>query len=1108
MNLPVYCPTCALIVFVDAAPGEACACAGCNKPLRIPAAEDVFVSFSFRNLAEAQQVTAKLLGAGVRAWLATDRTGTGDDFLEAIAGALGAARVYLLLLSRESASSRWVRRELIDAATRGLPMLAIKLEEVEMPPWMRVGLGGAIWEDAFDRPFEQRLDGLVADVQRKLRAGAAEAVATASEAQRDPAKALPLKGVIHAECPYIGPVPFSSHEGGKFFGRDDEARHLLTRLADSRIVLLYAPSGAGKSSLLNTAVRQSLEESGLEVLRSTRVGVSVPAWLGARAGEIANVFSFSAVSGLRGDTLPDVRSTLAGYLSGLPPRRGARGRVLVIDQFEELFTQHLGRHEDRAGFMEDLRAALEAQPGLRVILAMRQEYLANLDEHAERLPPELRPARVWLRRLEGRGALEAITRPAERYAEFANDVGEEIVRQLSMMKVAQPDGSVVKKRGEFIELVHLQIVCRRLWSRLPEGITRIEPEHLQLAAGPGQRFDDFVENALVEFYDETVREAAISAVDPVGSPGERRGFPEELIRLGCMKFVNAAGIRLTIQQDRRSGRTGRLPNWVVDELERRHLLRAEQRGGERWYELSHDLLAETVGRGRDRKVTELLAATDLLETLLGRARTEGDRHLAGYFRPHQELLSECAPFRSQPGLFEDESAFLFRASLVSGHDAAAWSARLARDDPGGRVSVLTEALAAADRGVRANAAALLAADPVQELLPRLAELAVGDPEEAVRRAAAQSLAHLNRPELFATLADRLEDPAQHAAAARALAVVINERDLRGVGLEIQQVWDRLPARRRGGIRREARGLRLREGWVVLPYVVVPAAILSAAGAGLFKFLPGIPGWALAQATPSFIGGLFMGATAGLIWGVTLPLSITLYWLVYASKVPKGSMFRPFGALLFGGAAGLVTGLLVVLSVVGVFEIPNLVEIGWLDDKTHTPSKAAFWLDLFVRTRFGWAYAITGIGLGIAMAMTANSLRAVGAFNDLKGGEGAVGDFRQIGRLIRRATPRVLKKAWPIPVLQVLTGVLAFGLLRPGVHALRPPGMGPAEEVEAGRAKNATRLVSKWTFEGRLLGLFVDSGSEAVGGTAAVIGMGVGLIIMSRGVQVNPRRDLS
>ena len=51
---------------------------------------------------------------------------------------------------------------------------------------------------------------------------------------------------------------------------------------------------------------------------------------------------------------------------------------------------------------------------------------------------------------------------------------------------------------------------------------------------------------------------------------------------------------------RTHGRTGRLPDWIVDQLEKSHLLRAEQRGGERWYELAHDRLAEPVGRQMDR----------------------------------------------------------------------------------------------------------------------------------------------------------------------------------------------------------------------------------------------------------------------------------------------------------------------------------------------------------------------------------------------------------------------------------------------------------------------------------------------------------------------------
>ncbi|MFW9804936.1 MAG: hypothetical protein ACFFFC_19945, partial [Candidatus Thorarchaeota archaeon] len=71
--------------------------------------------------------------------------------------------------------------------------------------------------------------------------------------------------------PYVGPRPFAIGEKHKFFGRDNEARDLLSIVSSQRCVLFYAQSGAGKSSLVNTRLVPGLKGKGFEVLPVARV---------------------------------------------------------------------------------------------------------------------------------------------------------------------------------------------------------------------------------------------------------------------------------------------------------------------------------------------------------------------------------------------------------------------------------------------------------------------------------------------------------------------------------------------------------------------------------------------------------------------------------------------------------------------------------------------------------------------------------------------------------------------------------------------------------------------------------------------------------------------
>ena len=74
--------------------------------------------------------------------------------------------------------------------------------------------------------------------------------------------------------PYIGPRSFSYDDRDRFFGREQEGRDLFSLVLSQRLVLFYAPSGAGKSSLVNTSLIPMLTEAGMAVLPLGRLSGS------------------------------------------------------------------------------------------------------------------------------------------------------------------------------------------------------------------------------------------------------------------------------------------------------------------------------------------------------------------------------------------------------------------------------------------------------------------------------------------------------------------------------------------------------------------------------------------------------------------------------------------------------------------------------------------------------------------------------------------------------------------------------------------------------------------------------------------------------------------
>ena len=151
-------------------------------------------------------------------------------------------------------------------------------------------------------------------------------------------------------------------------------------VVSSRVVLLYAPSGAGKTSLLNAGLIPALEREGFDVLPVARIRTLVVA--AEPSADVANVFTFGLLSSW---AKVSAETTIAQFLASLERPVDGQGflapRAVVVDQFEEVFTAHPDRWPQRQPFLEQLVEALRDDPLLRVIIAIREDYLAQFEAY-------------------------------------------------------------------------------------------------------------------------------------------------------------------------------------------------------------------------------------------------------------------------------------------------------------------------------------------------------------------------------------------------------------------------------------------------------------------------------------------------------------------------------------------------------------------------------------------------------------------------------------------------------------------------------------------------------------------------------------------------------
>jgi len=440
--------------------------------------------------------------------------------------------------------------------------------------------------------------------------------------------------------PYIGPRTFSAKQGHLFFGREREARDLLSLVLGERLVLFHATSGAGKSSLIQTRLRPQLAKERFNVsLPVGRVSGELPHGITA----VSNNFTFNLILSLDENRQPAhelTELTLSDYLRQRMTPDVNTPFVLIIDQFEEILNTNLQHWAQRRPFFEQLQQAMSDQAQLWVVLAMREDYVAALEPFSHVLPNRLR-TRYGMQRLGYKAALQAVSKPVEKLRPFAKGVAEQLVDNLRQIKL-QGFGDSQTVLGEFVEPVQLQVVCFRLWESLvpsplaplPGGEGNNEtltPTPLPKGEGlldtslsPWERAgvreitaDDLaqlgdVDQTLGDFYEEVLRgvlgvesarpragsdprgRGSLLSVAELARPRANRVTEERLRGWFNEQLITAAETRGQVYQNDKTGETAGIPNGLVKQLQDKFILRAEVRAGGTWLELVHDRLVQPI----------------------------------------------------------------------------------------------------------------------------------------------------------------------------------------------------------------------------------------------------------------------------------------------------------------------------------------------------------------------------------------------------------------------------------------------------------------------------------------------------------------------------------
>ncbi|MEU0250265.1 AAA family ATPase [Streptomyces sp. NPDC006235] len=275
-------------------------------------------------------------------------------------------------------------------------------------------------------------------------------------------------------CPYFGMRPLGPKESTWFFGRDRELDQLTEAVeapdAERRPVIVIGASGSGKSSLLGAGLLARLDHHHATgrtrtwpVLRMLSPGRTPLRSLASQWAEATGLPPDTVLAELAAGRFPAPPANARGDQEQFRRPSAAVPRVLVIDQFEEVFTT--AAKTERTEFLRLVSGSSDGDPSgpddarPRIVLAVRADFYGEC-----LADPGLRAALssaspVHCASLDGQALRDAIEGPAER---SGLDLEPGLVDRI-LSDLRRPDGDTPVEERPAAALPLLAHALQRTW---------------------------------------------------------------------------------------------------------------------------------------------------------------------------------------------------------------------------------------------------------------------------------------------------------------------------------------------------------------------------------------------------------------------------------------------------------------------------------------------------------------------------------------------------------------------------------------------------------------------------------------------------------------------
>jgi GTPase SAR1 family protein len=238
---------------------------------------------------------------------------------------------------------------------------------------------------------------------------------------------------------------YQQEDADVFFGRENETFNLYNALSGVKHLLVYGPSGSGKSSLVECGLRNQFSDADWYALT-------------IRRGANINVAVFNSINQVLIEKIEVAAQTSFGPAVEQLFAERYQPVYLLFDQFEELLIS--GDDDEKETFFSLLNQLIRTKLPCRILLIMREEFIGHLSEFEVQCP-SIFQHRFRVEKMGRKHVDEVIDKILEAPKYRANFTTENS-RQLTASILSKlPDN---KKE---IELAHVQVFLAELWDRAP-----------------------------------------------------------------------------------------------------------------------------------------------------------------------------------------------------------------------------------------------------------------------------------------------------------------------------------------------------------------------------------------------------------------------------------------------------------------------------------------------------------------------------------------------------------------------------------------------------------------------------------------------------------------